>query len=186
MPGRAVTPSDARAVLLASLLGCGEPERDAPICDPRPDLDRAAAATAWYVDPSVALDAGYLPASACESDASGAAMGLHYTRLADSLDQEHDVEVPEILLYVPEGDGLRLVGLEFVRPALAGGEARSGEIAPEGEVDPPPELFCRPFDGPMAGHVAAQPWHYDLHVWLYSENPEGLFAQYNPAEDCLP
>jgi hypothetical protein len=50
--------------------------------------------------------------------------------------------------------------------------------------DPPPSLFCQPFEGPMEGHVPGQPWHHDLHVWLYSENPDGLFTAYNPAESC--
>jgi hypothetical protein len=26
--------------------------------------------------------------------------------------------------------------------------------------------------------------HYDLHVWLYRENPRGLFAQFNPNATC--
>jgi hypothetical protein len=26
--------------------------------------------------------------------------------------------------------------------------------------------------------------HYDRHIWLYRENPNGLFAQYNPNATC--
>jgi hypothetical protein len=26
--------------------------------------------------------------------------------------------------------------------------------------------------------------HYDLHVWLYRENPSGMFAQFNPKVKC--
>ena len=26
--------------------------------------------------------------------------------------------------------------------------------------------------------------HYDRHVWLYRENPNGIFAQYNPNATC--
>jgi hypothetical protein len=26
--------------------------------------------------------------------------------------------------------------------------------------------------------------HYDLHVWLYRENPRGTFAQFNPNVNC--
>jgi ABC-type Zn2+ transport system substrate-binding protein/surface adhesin len=26
--------------------------------------------------------------------------------------------------------------------------------------------------------------HYDLHVWLYRENPKGMFAQFNPKASC--
>jgi hypothetical protein len=28
------------------------------------------------------------------------------------------------------------------------------------------------------------PWHYDLHVWLWEDNPTGLFAMFNPAISC--
>ncbi len=40
------------------------------------------------------------------------------------------------------------------------------------------------FQGPMAGHVAGQPWHYELHVWLWDTNPNGMFAQWNPSISC--
>jgi hypothetical protein len=26
--------------------------------------------------------------------------------------------------------------------------------------------------------------HFDRHVWLYRENPNGMFAQFNPAVSC--
>jgi len=26
--------------------------------------------------------------------------------------------------------------------------------------------------------------HYDRHVWLYRDNPNGVFAQFNPAVTC--
>jgi hypothetical protein len=26
--------------------------------------------------------------------------------------------------------------------------------------------------------------HFDRHVWLYRDNPSGLFAQFNPAVSC--
>jgi hypothetical protein len=26
--------------------------------------------------------------------------------------------------------------------------------------------------------------HYDRHVWLYRDNPNGLFAQFNPNVSC--
>ena len=50
--------------------------------------------------------------------------------------------------------------------------------------DDRPSLFGRPFDGPMAGHFPGQPIHYDLHVWLWERNPNGMFAFPNPNVDC--
>jgi hypothetical protein len=26
--------------------------------------------------------------------------------------------------------------------------------------------------------------HYDRHIWLFRENPNGMFAQFNPAVSC--
>ena len=62
------------------------------------------------------------------------------------------------------------------------------EPPPEDSLpDRPPEIFDgQPFDGPMAGHNPEMPWHYDQHVWLYVDNPDGLFAMWNPAIECPP
>jgi hypothetical protein len=45
-------------------------------------------------------------------------------------------------------------------------------------------LFGRPFDGPMLGHEPGMPPHYDLHVWVWQANPEGIFAPFNPNVTC--
>jgi len=50
-----------------------------------------------------------------------------------------------------------------------------------------PQLFGRPFDGPMDGHQPIMPEtlrHWDLHVWLWSENSAGVFSSTNPAVRC--
>lgn len=175
--------------MLLALLGCADEvdldETGSPACDPAPDLAEAEESTAKYADVGLAEGDGYVARPPCEADEAGRAMGVHYIRLAESLDQEVTVASPDILLYVPEGEGVRLVGVEYVVPALVDGALYAEEAEPPAEsVAPPPALFCRPFDGPMAGHSVGQPWHHDLHVWLFSENPDGMFAQYNPAESC--
>ena len=40
-----------------------------------------------------------------------------------------------------------------------------------------------PFDGPMLGHEPGMPIHYDLHAWLWKQNPSGMFARWNPDGD---
>lgn len=52
---------------------------------------------------------------------------------------------------------------------------------PEEEADGTPSLFGRSFDGPVESRTGRLPRHYYLHVWLFRENPDGLFARYNPA-----
>ncbi|MCA1639594.1 MAG: hypothetical protein LC768_14895 [Acidobacteria bacterium] len=50
--------------------------------------------------------------------------------------------------------------------------------------NPTPSLFGRSFNGPMPGHGPGEPVHYDLHVWAWRNNPNGMFAQFNPKLSC--
>jgi hypothetical protein len=36
----------------------------------------------------------------------------------------------------------------------------------------------------MPGHQPGMPIHYDLHVWLWMDNPSGMFAPWNPRVRC--
>jgi hypothetical protein len=100
-------------------------------------------------------------------------MGIHFLNTA-AVGPKPDPARPQILLYEPTGDKLRLVGVEWFIPLSAGVKER-------------PSLFGRPFDGPMDGHEPTMPKelrHYDLHVWLWKENPAGLFSPTNPNVKC--
>jgi hypothetical protein len=47
--------------------------------------------------------------------------------------------------------------------------------------------FGKPFDGPMEGHeplIPKQYVHYDLHAWLFKDNPLGMFSRTNPDVNC--
>ena len=37
---------------------------------------------------------------------------------------------------------------------------------------------------PMLGHIPGMPPHYDLHVWVWQPNPDGMFAIWNPKVTC--
>lgn len=73
-----------------------------------------------------------------------------------------------MLLYEPnrQGGDLRLVGID---------------LTTDGDR---PSLFGRGFDGPMLGHSPEMPVHFDMHVWLYKNNPDGVFAAWNPRVGC--
>lgn len=48
-------------------------------------------------------------------------------------------------------------------------------------------MFGREFDGPMEGHHPVMPTelhHWDLHVWLWTPNPAGMFSPTNPSVRC--
>jgi len=137
--------------------------------DVNKDLAKVRAATAKYHNVDAALADGYVAAPVCVEVPGLGAMGYHY-ELPGSIDGIVDPLRPEALLYVPSGNGLRLVGVEYIVDA--------------GAVAGAPTLFGQTFDGPMPGHHPGQPTHYDLHVWLWSKNPSGMFSQFNPKLTC--
>jgi hypothetical protein len=152
-------------------------------------LGTALAASRKYQDVAVAEAEGYTPVSKCETSADGT-MGIHYAH-PNKLAALPDVADPAILLYLPTPAGMRLVAIEYFEPVIQDGEPYMGSASEPPREDSlpkrPPEIFDgQPFDGPMAGHNPDMPWHYDQHVWLYADNPDGLFAMWNPAIECPP
>jgi hypothetical protein len=154
----------------------------------RADFDRARSVTAPYEDEDAALRDGFVSTGKCEAEGTpGGAMGIHYLNPARySPPHQPRVEAPEVLLYIPDGLGRhRLVAVEYAVPVFRDGAPYYGIDPPDpAKVNAPPVLFGHPFDGPMPGHIPGQSWHYDLHVWAWSDNPHGPFAQYNPRESC--
>lgn len=153
-------------------------------------------ATAAFHDVDKAVRSGYLAPNAAECVASPAGgMGIHAVNPALAGDQVIDPLRPEVLLYAPKnGGGFRLVGVEYFQAVLVRNRA-TGAVSPwfaqtpwsESEYDvvtPRPSVFGQAFDGPMPGHEPNMPWHYDLHVWVWSQNPSGDFAPFNPRVMC--
>lgn len=101
-------------------------------------------------------------------------MGIHYMNPAFA-GAPVDLARPAFLLYLPGRDKLRLVGVEYFQ---ADGDQ---DLTTDGDR---PSLLGQEFDGPMPGHGPGAPVHYDLHVWLWKHNPDGMFAEYNPAISC--
>ena len=151
--------------------------------DCRRDLAIARTVTAKYHKEVRAGENGYVVASGCvESPAGG--MGYHYIK-PSLVDLSVDAAEPELLLYEPTGNGeRRLVAVEYFVPVIYNGQPWISTDPPPGPINPAPELFGQTFDGPMAGHDPMMPWHYELHVWLWKNNPNGMFASYNPTVDC--
>jgi hypothetical protein len=137
-----------------------------------PELEAARDLLAKYKDPVVAVRDGYFSTLGCVHYADGA-MGVHFLNTA-LISPELDPARPQILVYEPVGDRLELVAAEWFVPLATGIKQR-------------PALFGQPFNGPMAGHEPLMPdglHHYDLHVWLFKENPKGVFAVTNPSVSC--
>jgi hypothetical protein len=147
------------------------------------DLEALRSALRKYEDPYVAVHDGYFSTVGCvvieKPGAPGhmpykpGGMGVHFINLG-TIGPVPDPAKPQVLLYEPDGDKLRLTGAEWFVPLSTGVKER-------------PVLWGRPFDGPMTGHPPLLPMelsHYDLHVWLYKPNPLGVFAPTNPRVTC--
>jgi hypothetical protein len=148
-----------------------------------PELAKLRDALSKYKDPIVAIHDGYFSTLGCveypKAGGEGHApyprggMGVHFLNMT-IMGPEPDLLRPNVLLYEPDGDQLRLVAAEWFVPLMTGVKQR-------------PSLFGIPFDGPMEGHHPLMPLemhHYDLHVWLWKDNPEGMFKPTNPTVSC--
>jgi hypothetical protein len=140
-----------------------------------PDLRDVRAAVAKYHSVEQATRDGYVQASPCESSPAGA-MGQHWVNFSLMANPAIDPLRPEVLLYLPDSNGnLKLVGVEYLKFDA------DGSLLTD---DDRPFLFGQPFDGPMPGHNPGMPVHYDLHVWVTEQNPNGVYAQWNAALSC--
>ena len=131
-------------------------------------------ATARFHRIEVAFAEGYVQGSPCEVTAAGG-MGAHFRKNA-LIDGVIDPEHPEILQYEPQKNGeWRLVGIEFLVVAAAWDATHSG----------PPTFAGQVFDDRRAPGSAGPPFpNYGLHVWVWQNNPNGLFAPWNPTVGC--
>lgn len=141
-----------------------------------PDLARMRAGTARYRNIQHAINDGFVSLSPCVEAPPGG-MGYHYGHPGRLGTIEVDAARPEILLYAPgAGARMELVGVEFMVNAEAWYAA---------ENQGPPSVAGVEYDPPNPHHpdpmVAAA---YTLHVWIWKDNPEGMFAPFNPNVSC--
>ncbi len=135
------------------------------------ELEAARADLARFQDPIRAVSEGYLSTQVCTGYADGG-MGVHFINMA-TIGPNVDPKKPQVLIYEPDGESLKLVAAEWFVPVAVAKEK--------------PSIFGKQFDGPMDGHEPLMPkdlYHYDLHVWLWKENPAGVFNSVNPALKC--
>ena len=148
-----------------------------------PELESVRSALDKYTDPIVAVHDGYLSTLACIEYPKGTSeggmqyvpggMGVHFLNLG-FIGPTLDPAKPQVLIYQPVGDKLKLVAAEWFVPVQAAGAER-------------PKIFGKELEGPMEGHQPVMPaglHHYDLHVWLWKDNPAGVYSSTNPAVKC--
>jgi hypothetical protein len=167
-----------------------------------PTLGDVRRATDRFRDVNVALAEGYIrdPFNMCETaemmgrPASLGAMGIHYFRpdllgitappspRVNGVGTHTDFLKPSILIYEPQADGsMELVAVENLVFAAAWKAAGYAE---------PPSFHGVPYDSmiddpstPIDEAHMFEP-HFDRHVWIYRDNPNGVFTPLNPAVSC--
>jgi hypothetical protein len=147
------------------------------------NLTATRAALDIYQDPIAAVRDGYFSTLGCVDYPKGGGgsdemaykpggMGVHFLNPA-LIGPTLDSLKPQVLIYEPVGNRLRLVAAEWFMPTAISKEA--------------PTIFGTKLDGPMEGHAPILPvelHHWDLHVWLWKENPNGLMHPTNSTVQC--
>jgi hypothetical protein len=131
-------------------------------------------ATTKYINVNDARRAGYAPFLGCVTGPDFGAMGIHYVNGA-LLNGELHADQPQALIYEPSGNGLRLVGVEFIVDAATWLKAHNNT---------PPVL-----EGQVLQLVAAPnrfnlPTFFEIHVWAWRDNPLGAFVDWNTRVSC--
>jgi hypothetical protein len=136
------------------------------------------AATAKYHDVDAARADGFGEFYVCTDENSGkGAMGQHFANGDRVGDPSLNELEPEVLVYQPlRGGGYRLVGVEYVVLADAWDALH----------DSPPVLFGdHELKRVAAGNRYGLPDFYQIHAWVWSPNPRGLFDDWSSRVSCL-
>lgn len=164
-------------------------------------LAEIKSASERFTDVNVALAEGYIPdpTGACVTaemegqPAEKGVMGIHYFRpdrlgitatqpRVDGTGTHTDFLTPGVLVYEPQADGsLELVaveGLVFEKAWKEAGNDAPPATAGHGWV----HMVNDPATEPDEAH-GFQP-HYELHAWVFRDNPKGPFEPFNSAATC--
>lgn len=157
-----------------------------------------------YRDVNVAKREGYTTDNKCTTaemlgfPIEMGAMGLHYVRRdllglppkaappgsgrVRGTGTYTDFRKPAMLVYEPQADGsLQLVAVENL--VFASAWQRAG-------MKSPPTFHGQPYvlltDKAGTKVDEAHGWepHYELHLWLFRDNPNGMYSEFNPRVTC--
>jgi hypothetical protein len=155
------------AVVAAAMLftACSQ---DGPVA-PTPTDEAIAtlrSATSRYQDLNVAKAEGFVFLHGCEVRPGEGPVGIVYVHMDRLMDGAIDPTKPDALIYAPNGDHPTLVGVELAVPY------------PLWTKQEPPKFLDGTFQAEDEFGV------FGLHVWVWRENPNGLFAESNPKVSC--
>jgi hypothetical protein len=183
---------------IASLAACTSGTKEPSVAEVRAIAER-------YRDVNVAKAEGYTTDNKCVTaemlgfPAAMGTMGLHYVRRdmlglppkpappggprVSGSGTHTDFRKPAMLVYEPQADGsLELVAVENLVFASAWHD-RLGHKQPPAFHGRPYELLS---DKPETKVDEAHGWvpHYERHVWVFRDNPNGVYSPFNPKVTC--
>jgi hypothetical protein len=164
----AVVAAVAPARAQHTVLGGGPPDANAYGKQVEDAYARVRSLTARFKMLDSAVAAGYAANVAqCVVDSAHGAMGYHHINRA-LLDDKIEIDRPEFLLYERRPNGsYALNAVEYIVPF---------RVWPKDSV--PPRVMGRE----MLRNDALSLWN--LHFWVWTRNPAGLFAEWNPNVRC--
>lgn len=135
-------------------------------------------ATAPFMDVEEAIRAHYLKfpdlAGDCVAEPGQGAMGIHYLNGA-LISTLLDPLRPAALMYQRGRHGkLSLLGVEYI----------VFQAAWDAQNPQPPVMFNHPFHLVRSPNRYGVPAFYELHLWVWEHNRDGIFNDWNPAVRC--
>ena len=127
-----------------------------------------------FQDVNTATAEGYVSTASCVSGPNEGAMGVHYVNSTLVEDGVLDVRRPEVLVYEPHEGGLRLVAVEFFVVAQQWDAANTEA----------PIIGGQHLNYVGAPNRLRLPAYYELHVWAWKRNSDGVFSDWNAAVSC--
>jgi hypothetical protein len=172
------------AIAAATLSACNAPGSVTAGAEPAASFSAATAngsleelrqVTAKFQRFEYADSVGYsTKVTPCWGHHSAGAMGFHYGKM-DLFDATADLLAPEVVMYEPQTGGfMKLVGMEYIVPIDAWKNAGHDVNDPNDR----PELLGQKFTQHSFLPI------YKLHIWLWRDNPQGTFADWNPKVSC--
>jgi hypothetical protein len=169
-----------------------------------PTLDEVKAVAEKYRDVNVAKAEGYTTDNKCTTaamlgfPAEMGDMGLHYVRrdllglppkpAPPGSGRVHgtgtytDFRKPAMLVYEPQSDGsLELVAVENLVFASAWHD-KFGKDAPAFRGEP--YVLLQDNAGTEVDEAHGWEPHYELHAWVFRDNPNGMHSEFNPRVTC--
>ena len=142
---------------------------------PSPFVEAVRQATEPFRD-AQNVPPGYGPVLGCVSGPDQGAMGVHFINPALLTDGVLDATRPEALIYEFTNGGARLVGVEFIVLASVWHQNH-----PPNE---PPVLQDQLLHFVDSPNRFGLPAFYELHVWAWRDNPNGVFVDWNTRVSC--